>query len=49
MNPTGNEIVQLGDEWLVIGSRQELRALQSLLNEGAGGGAGLMRGFGVGG
>jgi CPA2 family monovalent cation:H+ antiporter-2 len=32
-NPTGDEIINAGDEWLVIGAADELRALNSLLAE----------------
>jgi CPA2 family monovalent cation:H+ antiporter-2 len=31
-NPTGDEIVQAGDQWLVIGAAEELRALHALLS-----------------
>lgn len=34
VNPTGNEIVQAGDEWLVIGSAEEIRSLKELLISG---------------
>lgn len=36
VNPTGDEIVGGGDQWLVVGSRQELRSLKRLLREGTG-------------
>jgi CPA2 family monovalent cation:H+ antiporter-2 len=36
VNPTGNEIIQAGDEWLVVGSTEELRSLKTLLLEGVG-------------
>ncbi|HEU5124764.1 MAG TPA: cation:proton antiporter [Verrucomicrobiae bacterium] len=32
VNPTGNEIVQAGDQWLVVGSTDELRSLRNLMN-----------------
>jgi CPA2 family monovalent cation:H+ antiporter-2 len=31
-NPSGDEIVEAGDEWLVIGAAEELRALHAVLN-----------------
>jgi Trk K+ transport system NAD-binding subunit len=31
-NPTGDETVEAGDEWLVIGAAEELRALHAVLN-----------------
>lgn len=34
VNPTGSEIVKAGDEWLVVGSSEELRTLRDLLKEG---------------
>mgnify|MGYP001548074832 CR=1 FL=1 len=34
-NPQGNEIVQAGDQWLVIGAADELRMLNGLLSKGS--------------
>lgn len=34
VNPGGNEVVRAGDQWLVIGSAKEMRALKELLTEG---------------
>ena len=34
VNPTGNEIVQAGDEWLVIGSAEEIRFSQGVVDIG---------------